>query len=373
MRRPALILCLLLLLPAVSAAPRSLGYGFEPSYSPDGREMVYAAVEDGVRDIFLIDEAGRRSRLTSDIYWDGQPVFTADGRGVVFVSDRSGKRELWQVDIATGALEQLTHGDGWKSHPSVSRDGRVVFTSGRHPDLDLYVLEGGAVRRLTYLEDEIYSPVWSPDGGRIAFVREGELMVIKDDGTGLEHLASEVYSRGLAWSGEGRIFYLRKGAGYDLWSVRADDPDREELIYEGVTDSWEVDPAVSGEGDVAFSTDKDGFYTIYVIDAAIPPAYLGAPPEPAPNPAIEPVESLAISEDPADTGQRIDSPEEDELEVPAQGEDRNEIVIPDPDAPDDRNVIVDEDRSGFMLLAGSALLLLLAIQGLEKRKPLYRL
>jgi dipeptidyl aminopeptidase/acylaminoacyl peptidase len=251
------------------AQPEALASGVEPTYSHEGELIAYASTEDGFRDIYLTDRSGNKRRLVSDIYWDGQPAFTHDDSNIVFVSDRSGNRELWTVDTKGENLVQLTKAGGWKSSPSVSLTGLIAFTSGRHPNLDIHLFENGAVRRLTHFEDEIYSPVWSPDGSKIVFVMKDNLMLIDSDGSGLEKLDSDVYYRGLSWSDEGKILFLKRNLGYDLWSIDTQDNYKKDLIYEGVTDSWEVNPTVSSQGKIAFSTDKDGYYSIYVLESRL--------------------------------------------------------------------------------------------------------
>jgi len=238
-----LFLLIAVLLAPVSAEPTPVTVGFEPSYSASGGLIAYAAIKGGVRDIYTVDEAGGIRQLTSDIYWDGQPVFTPGSEGVVFISDRSGGRELWQIGLDGQDMSRLTSSGTWKTDPAVGPGGAVAFVSGRHPTLDIYILHRGVERRLTYLEDELYSPTWRPDGSRLAFVRGDELMTINRDGTGLEKIASGVYHRGISWAVDGRILYLTRNVGYDLWSITVEGGEKE-LIYEGVTDSWEVNPAI---------------------------------------------------------------------------------------------------------------------------------
>jgi Tol biopolymer transport system component len=278
------VFLLIILAPSAIAQPSALTTGVEPSFSHDEKLIAFASIQKGHRDIFVIDELGKSRRLTNDFYWDGQPSFKLKDKAVVFVSDRSGNRELWQVGLDGENLRQLTSGEGWKSNPSIGPTGSIAFVSGRHPEHDIYILERGAIRRLTYLKDEIYSPVWSPDGKKIAFVMAGDLMVIGVDGTGLKKLESGVYHRGLSWSTEWDILYLARKFGYDLWRIDSISSDSKRLIYEGVTDSWEVNPSISGSGKIAFSTDKDGFYNIYVFDAITP--YALKEPLPVPIPAL---------------------------------------------------------------------------------------
>jgi hypothetical protein len=277
----------------------------------------------------------------------------------VFVSDRSGARELWKVDLDGENLMQITSGGGWKANPSVSTSGDIVFASGRHPNLDVYILKEGVVRRLTYFEGMVYSPVWSPDGKKIAFVMEENLFVMNADGSGIKEIISGVYIRGLSWSGGKGIIYLERNLGYDLWSIDAEDPTKKELLYEGVTDSWEVNPTVSRNGKIAFSTDKDGFYRIYVMETTVADEIV----EPTPivttantpeiavttsgNPAGVEVELSEITTDPSEENskERLKNFQNNEIEIPNSLNEENEIAVPEPTNSEDSEVNIPEPIS----------------------------
>jgi len=350
-----LALLMLVAIAPAHAQPEPLTFGVEPNFDKAGAQIVYASLERGVRDIFVVDEAGNRDSITSDIYWDGQPAFAPDA-SIVYVSDRSGSRELWQAGPNFENPVQLTDGGGWKASPSVSQSGDIVFTSGRHPKTDIYVLkEGRNAERLTYFEDEIYSPVWSPDGGKIAFVMGGDLMVINTDGSDLKTLVKSVYTRGLSWNNKNKIFYLSKGIGYDLWSVGTISGDRK-LIYEGVTDSWEINPTLSSKGDLAFSTDKDGFYTIYIEKIPLPVVRASESAEPAiaSLPMPLPTESMVASPEPAPekNEERIRDRSEDqnknlkeELENHETSKENNELEIPENPVRESNDLVIPENPS----------------------------
>jgi Tol biopolymer transport system component len=99
--------------------------------------------------------------------------------------------------LATGPAvqqkrSQLSTGDGAEAYPSVSPDGkRMAYCAregGKVTGFHLYVRElpAGAPRQLTKTDSNDVSPVWSPDGATLAFLRvEGErtqYMVIPADG-----------------------------------------------------------------------------------------------------------------------------------------------------------------------------------------------
>ena len=111
--------------------------------SPDGERIVYTrrtVAGDGYRtNLWLVAYRGGRPRqLTHGRWSDSSPVWSPDGRTIAFVSDRGapGKRD----DEAQAELFLL------------SPDG------------------GEAVRVCAAPHESVTSPVWSPDGGSIAFV-----------------------------------------------------------------------------------------------------------------------------------------------------------------------------------------------------------
>lgn len=60
------------------------------AYSPDGRQLVLSAVEDGQTDLYLYYTIGnRQERLTNDRYGDFDPSFSADGERIIFSSNRT--------------------------------------------------------------------------------------------------------------------------------------------------------------------------------------------------------------------------------------------------------------------------------------------
>ena len=89
--------------------------------SPDGRRSAFTALGD----LWLAEQRNAR-RLTDDPYVDVDPDFTPDGEAVVFASDRGGTMALWHLNLATGALSQLTRETGKAYLPKVDPTGRYA-------------------------------------------------------------------------------------------------------------------------------------------------------------------------------------------------------------------------------------------------------
>ena len=77
----------------------------------------------------------------------------------------------------------MSGGAGFESYPSLSPDGKRVAYSAREAARKsawhIYVrdLPSGAPKQLTRAEENDIAPVWSPDGGSLAFQRIGESSV----------------------------------------------------------------------------------------------------------------------------------------------------------------------------------------------------
>lgn len=85
-----------------------------PSWSPNGAQLVYEG--DGVRDvaIFVLDiRTGSNTRLTQvsalspPAYFDATPTFTADGREILFAREDGNSFDLWTIPVEGGTVTRL--------------------------------------------------------------------------------------------------------------------------------------------------------------------------------------------------------------------------------------------------------------------------
>ena len=68
---------------------KSVGEILNPSWSPDGNQIIFSANIGGLSDLFLYDFAlDSIVRVTNDVYADLQPAWSPDGNSVAFVTDR---------------------------------------------------------------------------------------------------------------------------------------------------------------------------------------------------------------------------------------------------------------------------------------------
>jgi serine/threonine protein kinase len=114
-----------------------------PFLSPDGRRVVYQSDAAGNQDIYLmsITDNGVPRQLTYHSARDANPVFSADGSSVFFETNRDGDYEIYQVDLNSGALQNLTQSPGNDQIPWADPGGDwLLFQSDRNGSWDIFAL-----------------------------------------------------------------------------------------------------------------------------------------------------------------------------------------------------------------------------------------
>jgi serine/threonine protein kinase len=170
-----------------SGAIRELGTGdaASPAWSPHGRRIAYwgmPADESGWRDLWTVGTAGGEPvRVTEDAATDWNPVWSPDGRFLHFLSDRGGSPNLWRVaiDEETGRTASPPQGlvlpTEYARH--IYRVGnRWVYTAlASHSAIERLTLDPdrlavvGSPRNLLDSTNVLLAVALSPDGRTLAF------------------------------------------------------------------------------------------------------------------------------------------------------------------------------------------------------------
>jgi eukaryotic-like serine/threonine-protein kinase len=157
--------------------------------------------------------------------------------------------------------------------PRVSPDGRrvAVGIAEQETQVWLYDLSRDTLTRLTFEGNTNQTPVWTPDGKRIAFIsnKEGQQNIfwqLADGSGGLERLTTSEYTDApVSWSPDGQLlafFEVNPTTQRDIWVLRMGD--RKALPFLR-TRFNETVPRFSPDGRwLAYVSDESGRFEIYV-------------------------------------------------------------------------------------------------------------
>jgi len=201
------------------------------------------------------------------------PTLSPDGRTVAFVSDRSGTLQVWVKALTGGNPLQLTFHEQPVARPRWSPQGdRIVYSVEGNGIWSVAPL-GGSSRQLVEVGR---NPDLAPDGRMLVFERPWEIWIANADGTNERQLPilkqGYLAYYGDAWptfSPDGReiaLFLGDKGPSGDYWSVPASGGEPRRLTFdeaEGGAPAWTPDGK-----HIVVSSSRTGSLTLWRIPLA---------------------------------------------------------------------------------------------------------
>ena len=126
------------------------GYAMGARFSPDGERLAFygRSFEDGRVAVYTVPAAGGTPTAVLS-FANGEPYsapeWSADGASLFYSrNNRFGPFQVWQVDISSGATEQVTTGVLGALQPSVSPDGNTLAVTMREAAIEVVALAAGS-------------------------------------------------------------------------------------------------------------------------------------------------------------------------------------------------------------------------------------
>lgn len=186
--------------------------------SPDGRHVAFGseAGKDGNVFVYELGSGTSIQRLTFGGV-NRFPTWTPDGKRIVFQSDRDGDRGIfWQPADGSGTAERLTKAEEGAAHTpeSSSPSGdELLYTVTKSSKVTLWVLSVRQRRSSEFPDVESTAPIgsaFSPDGRWVAYGANGSVFVQPYPPTGAKYQVPSTSSSSHHpfWSRDGKeLFY----------------------------------------------------------------------------------------------------------------------------------------------------------------------
>ena len=200
--------------------------------------IVFTSTRDGNTEIYVMDaDGGNQERLTDNPAEDSKPTWSPDRTKVAFVSNRNGGFVQIHVMNADGK-DPISLTDGvWEDNPDWSLDGqKIAFTSRNAQGMGrIAVMDADGHNVFKLIDGSKLS--WSPDGEKIAFERRNEehhsqIHVINVNSHEINNLTRDLRNASSpVWSPNGRkIAYVSPEDGfYQIYVMNADGKNRKRL------------------------------------------------------------------------------------------------------------------------------------------------
>jgi eukaryotic-like serine/threonine-protein kinase len=207
--------------------------------SRDGDWLIYDSNLGGNSDIYRLRlPDGEPERLTTDPADDFQPSLSPDGREVAFHSWRSGNRDIYVMPLDGGPVQRVTSTPRQEWQPKWSPDGSALAYGEGGATGGLWIVrrnsDGSWGRPIRRLGSGGFAPDWSPDGRRLMYGtnprdQRGQLAVVPVDSAAPQVLIDparpgQPSAEFGQWSEDGRTIWFKSHdpmGNASIWTVPA--------------------------------------------------------------------------------------------------------------------------------------------------------
>ena len=171
-----------------------------PAWSPDGSRIAYVSFEQRKAIIFVHDlVAGQRrivanydgsnlARITNSDSIDTEPSFSPDGKHVLFTSDRGGSPQIYRMRTNGSGVERITFEGSYNVTPRYAPDGRAfAFIQRAQGRYSLATMDFSSRQTQILTDGQLDgSPTFAPNGRMLLYASivrgRGVLAAVSSDG-----------------------------------------------------------------------------------------------------------------------------------------------------------------------------------------------
>jgi Tol biopolymer transport system component len=232
--------------PILSQVTFAEGIEEYPAWSPDGKQIAYAAQSGQARKILRKDLAsGQDVQVTHGDYDELQPAWSPDGLYILFIRARQPNQKLqpgdvfgqfdeadvWRFEVASGRESKLIEN---AFNPAYSFDGkRIAVDASWAGPRRIWIVDSeghNPQQATTDTSEEVahVAPQWSPDGNRIVFQNiartKFDIRVVALASKQMSWISNDFFENlRPAWAPSGKFIYFSsayRGGGWNIWRAR---------------------------------------------------------------------------------------------------------------------------------------------------------
>ena len=252
------------------------GSEYDASFSPDGRQVVYAAWDEKCSVLIRSVGDGHSSRLSSGKEMYFSPKWSPDGKWIALVRNAGKKvREALLIPVQGGTEKILTNMEGvWLAWTPDSKSIAVIDRTAPNDSLAVHLvsIDDASRRQLTNPPAGFWGDIscaFSRDGKELAVLRystkgKGDVYLLRADGTSPRRLThDESWVTGIDWTPDDHniIYAGVRSSNAGLWRIRVEDSRTSLPVLIPGTEGRSLSPSL------ARTPDDTGFRVAYQVES----------------------------------------------------------------------------------------------------------
>lgn len=250
--------------PEPTTAPTSTDIGGVNGDELVENKLVFSAFDGKDYEVFVLNlETNKLLQITRNEYNDTEPSWSPDGDQILFSSNTNGNYDIYKINSDGSNLTMLTDHSSNDTDPTWSRiTDQIAFVSKREgsPYHDIYIMNSDGTDQTNLTNNrssDDTDPTWSPTSATLAFTSYRENFYYKAevylfDTTSTTNLPTAITNstsndRRPAWSPDGSslLFETDRNGNWDIYSVSLLDSSMKNLTPDDNADqqagTWSAD------------------------------------------------------------------------------------------------------------------------------------